>query len=65
MPTKVPPYLRHLAKEPDGELELKVEMGKNVRTLGFALAKGLIRGLTRCPNPSSKILTCYPFLDVS
>ena len=23
------------------------------RTLGFALAKGLIRGLTRCPNPTS------------
>ena len=27
---------------------------KDVQTLGFALAKGLIRGLTRCPNPSSK-----------
>ena len=24
-----------------------------VRTLGFALAKGLIRGLTRYPNPPS------------
>jgi len=24
------------------------------QTLGFALAKGLIRGLTRCPNPSSR-----------
>ena len=23
------------------------------RILGFALAKGLVRGLTRCPNPSS------------
>jgi len=27
----------------------------NGRTLGFALAKGLIRGLTRCPNPSLRI----------
>lgn len=33
--------------------------------MGFALAKGLIRGLTRCPNPSSYwILVYYPFLDV-
>ena len=38
---------------------------KGFRTLGFALAKGLIRGLTRCPNPSSKISLYYPFLDVS
>jgi hypothetical protein len=35
------------------------------RTLGFALAKGLIRGLTCCPNPSLKISTYFPFLDVS
>jgi len=34
-------------------------------TLGFALAKGLIRGLTCCSNPSSKILVYYQFLDVS
>ena len=26
---------------------------RSFRTLGFALAKGFIRGLTRCPNPSS------------
>ena len=36
-----------------------------VQTLGFALAKELIRGLTCCPNPSSKIPAYYPFLDVS
>ena len=33
-------------------------------TLGFALAKGLIRGLTRC-QPVLVILVYYPFLDVS
>ena len=37
---------------------------KGVRTLGFALAKGLIRGLTR-RQPVLEILTYYPFLDVS
>ena len=26
---------------------------EDFRTLGFALAKGLIRGFTRSPNPSS------------
>ena len=34
------------------------------QTLGFALAKGLIRGLTRC-QPAVEILTYYLFLDVS
>ena len=41
------------------------EPNRRAKTLGFAVAKGLIRGLTRCPNPSLLILTCYPFLDVS
>ena len=41
------------------------EPNRRAKTLGFALAKGLIRGLTRCPSPSLLILTCYPFLDVS
>ena len=36
----------------------------NGQTLGFALAKGLIRGLTRC-QPAVEILTYYLFLDVS
>ena len=31
-----------------------VTIATDTKTLGFALAKGLIRGLTRCPNPSSK-----------
>ena len=30
------------------------------RTLGFALAKELIRGLTRCHNPSSYDLNVLP-----
>jgi hypothetical protein len=30
------------------------------RTPDFALAKGLIRGLTCCPNPMPKILVYYP-----
>jgi len=40
-----------------------MELSVTVRTLGFTLAKGLIRGLIRCPNPS-KILVYCPFLNM-
>ena len=34
-------------------------------TLGFTLAKGLVRGLTRCPNPSEILVGPYcPFSNV-
>jgi len=48
------------------ELQLGVglDMAEIGQTLGFALAKGLIRGLTRC-QPAIEILTYYLFLDVS
>ena len=32
------------------------------RTLGFVLAKGLIRGLTRCPNPPTRFHSTTHFL---
>ena len=47
------------------DVGLARELNQRAKTLGFALVKGLIRGLTRCPNPSLLILMCYPFLDVS
>ena len=35
------------------------------QTLGFALAKGLVRGLTRCPNPPSRFYgTTYFWMNV-
>ena len=35
------------------------------RTLGFALARGLIRGLTRCPNPPTRFYsTSHFWMDV-
>ena len=35
------------------------------QTLGFALAKGLIKGLTRCPNPPSGFYsTTHFWMDV-
>ena len=37
----------------------------DVRTLSLTLAKGLIRGLIRSPNPSSKVLMYHPFPGVS
>ena len=39
-------YMKSLGKDLKGPYT-------TVGTLGFALAKGLIRGLTRYPNPSS------------
>jgi len=45
------------------ECGLAVVMRGRLDIGGWTL--GLIRGLTRYPNPSSKILACYPFLDVS
>jgi len=35
--------------------------GEVGQTLGFALAKGLVRGLTRCPNPPSRFYSTTHF----
>ena len=50
------------ANDAKGARQLLEQIDRNARgngshtgqTLGFALAKGLIRGLTRCPNPPSR-----------
>ena len=69
MPIAVDPAKRDAERARTELTMLDFELGRseytNGRTLGFALAKGLIRGLTRCPNPSSKTLLYFPFLDVS
>jgi len=57
---------RHYAKVIQGKVRkvTRAPPEGGVRTLGFTLAKGLIRGLIRCPNPSLEILVYCPFLDV-
>ena len=52
------------ASQPTGRVLCLAKPGSSEmasRTLGFTLAKGLIRALIRCPSPPSRILSTTSF----
>ena len=60
------PDFRSLVEATSGRSKTKplldpTSRASDARTLGFALAKGLVRGLARCFNPSSKDAMYCPF----